>query len=97
MTTAPRTSIRLPEDIHELYETLARATGRAKDEIMVEVLRAEGRRLAGEIATILIGREQARAGQLSPIEDVVARFTAKGMLPVGFDLEAGHDGAPSGV
>ena len=86
MATGITTSIRMPEDVRDLYETLAQATGRAKNEIMVEVLRIEGERRVSEIAMILEGREQARAGRLSSLADVVARFKAKGMLPADFDL-----------
>jgi hypothetical protein len=53
---------------------------------MVEVLRMEGERRVREIAMILEGREQARAGQLSSLEDVVSRFKSKGMLPEDFDI-----------
>ena len=86
MSAGITTSIRMPKDVRDLYETLAEATGRAKNELMVEVLRVEGERRVSEIAMILEGREQARAGRLSSLADVVARFKAKGMLPADFDL-----------
>jgi len=60
---------------------------------MVEVLRLEGQRRVTEIAMILEGGTQARAGRLSPIKDVVARFKAKGMLPTSFALDADEAGA----
>jgi predicted transcriptional regulator len=95
-------SIRMPEEVRDLYETLAQATGRAKNDLMVEALRVEGQRRVDEIAMILEGRVQARAGRLSPIGDVVARFKAGGMLPADFDLDSarasdliqGEDGSP---
>ncbi len=86
MAAGITTSIRMPEDVRDLYETLAQATGRAKNEIMVEVLRVEGERRVSEIAMILEGRDQARAGRLSSLADVIARFKAKGMLPADFNL-----------
>ena len=86
MAAGITTSIRMPEDVRDLYETLAQATGRAKNELMVEVLRVEGERRVSEIAMILDGRDQARAGRLSSLADVIARFKAKGMLPADFDL-----------
>jgi predicted transcriptional regulator len=86
MAAGITTSIRMPEEIRDLYETLAQATGRAKNDLMVEVLRSEGRRRVDEIALILEGRDQARAGRLSPIDDVVARFKARDMLPADFTL-----------
>jgi len=54
---------------------------------MVEVLRIEGQRRVDELAMILEGRDQAHAGKLAPLEEVVARFKAKGMLPAEFDLD----------
>ncbi len=95
MAAGITTSIRMPEEVRDLYETLAQATGRAKNDLMVEVLRIEGQRRVNEIAMILEGREQARAGRLSPIAEVVARFKAKGMLPADFDLDADDAGAGS--
>jgi predicted transcriptional regulator len=86
MAAGITTSIRMPEEVRDLYETLALATGRAKNDLMVEALRTEGRRRVDEIARILEGRDQARAGRLSPIDDVVARFKAKNMLPADFTL-----------
>jgi len=78
----------MPEEVRDLYETIAQATGRTKNDVMVEVLRTEGERRVQEIAMILEGREQARTGRLSSIEDVVARFKQRGMLPLEFDLSA---------
>lgn len=95
MTAGISTSIRMPKEVRDLYETLARATGRAKNDVMVEVLRVEGQRRVDELALILEGREQARAGRVSPLADVVARFKTKGMLPPDFDLDAGDTGATS--
>jgi predicted transcriptional regulator len=88
MAAGITTSIRMPEEVRDLYETLAQATGRARNDLMVEVLRTEGQRRVNELALILEGQEQARAGRLSPLADVVARFKARGMLPDTFDLDA---------
>jgi predicted transcriptional regulator len=95
VTSGITTSIRMPKEVRDLYETLARATGRAKNDVMVEVLRVEGQRRVNELALILEGREQAHAGRLSPIADVVARLKTKGMLPSDFDLDAGDASATS--
>lgn len=88
MTAGVTTSIRMPQEVRDLYETIARVTGRAKNDLMVEALREEGQRRVQEIAMILEGREQARAGRLASIEEVVAQFKQRGMLPVEFDLIA---------
>lgn len=91
MAAGVTTSIRMPQEVRDLYETIARATGRAKNDLMVEVLREEGQRRVQEIAMILEGREQARAGCRTAIEEVVTRFKQRGMLPTDFDLNAGVD------
>lgn len=85
MAAGVSTSIRMPEEVRDLYETLAQATGRAKNEIMVEVLRIEGERRVKELAMILDGRDQARAGRVSSLAEVIARFKSKGMLRADFD------------
>ncbi|HEV7213785.1 MAG TPA: hypothetical protein VGP33_01575 [Chloroflexota bacterium] len=81
----------MPVEVRDLYESLAKATGRAKNDLMVEVLCLEGQRRVQEIALVLEGREQARSGRLSSLDDVVARFKQRGMLPAGFDLAADDD------
>lgn len=80
------TSIRMPEEVRDLYETLAQATGRSKNELMVEALQVEGQRRLAEIAMILEGQEDVRAGRVSSLDDVVARFRARGLLPSDFEL-----------
>src|SRR5436305_13587754 len=87
MMMAITTSIRMPDEVHEQYETLAQATGRTRNELMVEALRAMAERQLREIAMIQEGLAQARAGLSLPIEDVVARFQAEGMLPADFSLD----------
>jgi predicted transcriptional regulator len=95
MAAGITTSIRMPQDIRDLYETLAQATGRARNDLMVEALRVEGQRRLDDIALILEGRDQARAGRLSPIDDVVTRFKARRMLPADFTLGSDEAGAAS--
>ncbi|HEX5417808.1 MAG TPA: hypothetical protein VFZ25_19290 [Chloroflexota bacterium] len=87
MVAGITTSIRMPEEVRDLYEVLAQATGRAKNEIMVEVLRSEGERRVNELAMILEGRDQARAGQVSSLAEVVARFKARKILPSDFEVD----------
>lgn len=90
MVAGITTTIRMPGEVWDLYETLAKSTGRRKNKIIVEALRVEGERRVRELAVILEGRDQARAGRVSPLSDVVARFQAQGMLPPEFDLEGGR-------
>ena len=88
MAAAINTSIRMGEDVRDMYETIAQATGRTRNDLMVDALRVEGERRLREIAMIQEGIRQVRAGQKSPIEDVGARFKDRGMLPADFDLDA---------
>ena len=81
------TSIRMPDEVHDQYETLAQATGRTRNELMVEALRSAADRQLHEIAMIQEGLTQSRAGLGTPIEDVVARFKADGMLAADFQLD----------
>jgi len=83
---AVTTSIRMPDEVHAQYEMLARATGRTRNELMVAALRDEAGRQLREIALIQEGLTESRAGLGIPIEDVVARFQAEGMLPSDFVL-----------
>ncbi|MCA1599886.1 MAG: ribbon-helix-helix protein, CopG family [Chloroflexi bacterium] len=85
------TSIRMPDEVHEQYETLAQATGRTRNELMVEALHEAAEQKLREIAMIQEGLEQSRAGLGIPIEDVVARFKAEGMLPADFVLDSDEE------
>jgi len=87
MAAASTTSIRLPKEIRDQFETLAQATGRSRNDLMVEALRLVVEHKTRELAMIQEGREQARAGHLTPIDDVVADFKRGGMLSTGFSLE----------
>jgi len=87
MAAATTTSIRLPAEIRDQFETLAQATGRSRNDLMVDALRMVGEHKMRELAMIQEGREQARAGRLTPIEDVVADFKRRGILPTDFSLE----------
>lgn len=84
---AVTTSIRMPDEVHEQYETLAQATGRTRNDLMVEALRDVAERRMHEIALIQEGLAQSRAGLGSPIEDVVERFKAEGLLPADYQLD----------
>jgi predicted transcriptional regulator len=81
MAAGVTTSIRMPREVRDLCDTLAEATGRAENDLMVEVLRVEGQRRVDELAMVLEGRDQARTGRVSSLSHVVARFRARGMLP----------------
>ncbi len=85
------TSIRMPNEVHEQYETLAQATGRSRNELMVEALRSTADRQLREIAMVQEGLDQSRAGLGMSIEDVVAQFVAEGILPADFQFNEGPE------
>ncbi len=60
------TSIRMPDEIHDQYETLALATGRMRNDLVVEALRGAADRQLHEIAMIQEGLAQSRAGLGTP-------------------------------
>lgn len=89
---ATTTSLRLPDDVRDLYDTLVSATGRSRNDLMVEALRLVGERRLHEIALVQEGQRQIRAGQGIPLADLIAELRADGMLPD--DEDAGHDADP---
>lgn len=93
---AVTTSIRMPKEVRDQYETLAQATGRTRNDLMVDALRQDAERQLREIAMIQEGLEQARAGRIMAIESVVAEFKRDGLLPADFVLDEADD-APATV
>jgi predicted transcriptional regulator len=84
---AVTTSIRMPKEVRDQYETLAQVTGRTRNDLMVSALRIEVERQLREVAMIQEGLEQARAGRTIAIEDVIAEFERDGILPADFVLD----------
>lgn len=78
---ASTTSLRLPDDVRDVYDTLVAATGRSRNDLMVEALRLVGERRLHEIALVQEGQDQLRAGLGIPLADLVAELHADGMLP----------------
>ncbi len=62
MAAGITTSIRMPAEVRDLYETPARATGRAKNETTIEVLRIERQRRVDEIAMVSRAAIRPRPG-----------------------------------
>ena len=71
---AVTSSIRMPREVRDQYETLAQATGRTRNELMVEALRIVAEQQLREIAMIQEGLAQARDGRTIAVEDVVTEF-----------------------
>jgi len=82
------TSIRVPVDVKEQYETLAQATGRTRNDLMVDALRVVAERRLRDIALIQEGLARIRAGRTIAVEDVVAGFKRDGILAADFTLDA---------
>jgi predicted transcriptional regulator len=78
---ATTTSLRLPDDVRDVYDTLVAATGRSRNDLMVEALRLVGESQLREIALVQEGLRQIRAGQGIPLGDLLAELRADGMLP----------------
>ncbi|HWE62888.1 MAG TPA: hypothetical protein VHB98_14335 [Chloroflexota bacterium] len=79
--------------MRDQYETLAQATGRTRNDLMVEALHVMVERQLREIAMIQEGLEQARTGRTITIEDLVAEFKRDGLLPDDFVLDDERDQA----
>jgi predicted transcriptional regulator len=85
---AVTTSIRMPREVRDQYKTLAQATGRTRNDLMVDALRLVAEE---QLAMIQEGIAQARAGRTIAVEDVVAEFKRDGLLPADFRLDAVDD------
>jgi len=79
-------------EVRDHYETLAQATGRTRNDLMVAALREVAEHRLHEIAMIQEGLAQARAGRTIAIADVLSEFTRDGILPMDFVLDDGTDG-----
>jgi predicted transcriptional regulator len=78
--TTTTTSLRLPDDLREMYETLVIATGRSRNDLMVEALRLIANQRLREIELVQEGRRQIRAGMGIPFAEVVEELQAAGMF-----------------
>ena len=83
---ATTTSLRLPDDVRDVYDTLTAATGRSRNDLMVEALRLVGERRLHEIALIQEGQDQIRSGQGIPFADLLADLRRDGMIADDEDL-----------
>jgi predicted transcriptional regulator len=90
---AVTTSIRMPREVRDQYETLALATGRTKNDLMVEALRRQAEEQLREIALIQEGLEQARTGRTISMNELIAEFKRDGLLSPSFNLGEGDDEA----
>jgi len=82
---ATTTSLRLPDDVRDVYATLVAATGRSRNDLMVEALRQVGEGQLREIALVQEGQDQIRAGLGIPFAAVLKELRRDGMLPMRVD------------
>lgn len=74
------TSMRLPDDLRERYDALARVTGQTRNDLIIAAMNEYIERAMREIALIQEGFDAIDRGDYSPLEDVVQRLAARGML-----------------
>jgi predicted transcriptional regulator len=77
---ATTTSLRLPEDVRDVYDTLVVATGRSRNDLMVEALRIVGEARVRELAMVQEGQRQLRAGLGIPLPALRAQLRVEGLL-----------------
>jgi predicted transcriptional regulator len=65
-------SIRIPDDVIAQYDAVARATGRSRNTLMVEALRAAIATESWFVAAVERGVAAANAGEFVPDEDIEA-------------------------
>lgn len=74
------TSIRIPDQLRDLYEELARATGRTRNDLMTEALERYASEERWQLAWVEIGIADADAGDVTPHEQVRADWLARGLI-----------------
>ncbi len=84
MAAMSTTSVRLPDDLRERYDALARATGQSRNDLIIRAMEQFIERELRELALIQEGFDQIDRGDVLTLDEVVADFAARGML----DLEA---------
>ena len=80
MAAMSTTSMRLPDDLRERYDALARLTGQTRNDLIIAAMSEYIEREMREIAMIQEGFDAIDWGEYSPLEEVVQRLAARGML-----------------
>ena len=73
-------SVRLPDEMREQYDVLARATGQSRNALIVQAMQQFIEREMADLALIQEGFAQIDRGETLTLDDVVAEFAEKGML-----------------
>ncbi len=84
MAAMATTSLRVPDDLRERYDALAKLTGRSRNELIVQAMERFIDNRMREVALIQEGLDQIDRGDTFTLDEVVADFAARGLL----DLDA---------
>lgn len=74
------TSVRLPDDMRDRYDELARITGQTRNDLIITAMGQYLERELRELALIQEGLDQIDAGDVTQIDEAARRFAAQGML-----------------
>lgn len=80
MAATTVTSIRMPDDMRQRYDELARLTGQTRNDLILAAMEQYIERELQEIALVQEGLGQIESGDTTPLDEVVERFVAGGMF-----------------
>ncbi len=82
MATNAVTSVRLPDDMRERYDELARLTGQTRNDLIVTAMAEYIEREMRELAMIQEGLDDIARGDTVTLDEAIAELAARGMLDV---------------
>ncbi len=82
MATNAVTSVRLPDDLRERYDELARLTGQTRNDLIVTAMAEYIEREMRELAMIQEGLDDIARGDTVTLDEAIAELAAGGMLDV---------------
>ncbi len=80
MATTTVTSVRLPDDMRDRYDHLARLTGQSRNDLIVTAMSEYIERELREVAMIQEGLDDIARGDTLTLDEAVAELAARGML-----------------
>lgn len=80
MTMQTVQSVRLPADMREQYDALARASGQSRNALIVQAMQEFIEREMADLALIQEGFAQIDRGETLTLDEVVAEFAEQGLL-----------------
>ncbi len=80
MAVMSTTSMRLPGDLRERYDAMARLTGQSRNDLIIQAMEEFIEREMRELAMVQEGSDEIERGEGIPLEEVVRDFAARGML-----------------